>query len=190
VRLVLLGPPGAGKGTQAKRLAAHLGLPTISTGDIFRSSISEGTDLGRLAQSYLDAGKLVPDEVTNDMVRDRISRADCAGGFVLDGYPRTVAQAAALDDMLTALGARLDRVVELTVDVDEVVARLHRRARIEGRSDDTEDVIRHRQEVYAEQTAPLVDLYHMRGLLVRVDGMGEIDEVTERLTSALQPAAS
>jgi adenylate kinase len=190
VRLVLLGPPGAGKGTQAKRLADELGVPTISTGDIFRSSIADGTQLGRLAQSYLDAGKLVPDEVTNDMVRDRICRPDCTPGFVLDGYPRTVAQAHTLDDMLTEHGAHLDRVVELTVDIEEVIKRLHRRAAIEGRSDDTDDVIRHRQEVYAEQTAPLVDFYRERGLLVQVDGMGDIDEVTERVASALQPAVS
>jgi adenylate kinase len=186
--VVLLGPPRAGKGTQAERLAADLGVPTISTGDIFRSNIAEGTMLGRLAQSYLDAGKLVPDEVTNDMVRERISRADSSPGFVLDGYPRTVAQARALDDMLAELGTHLDRVVELTVDVSEVIKRLLRRAEIEGRSDDTEDVIRHRQDVYVEQTAPLVDLYRRRSLLVQVDGMGEVDEVTERLTSALQPA--
>jgi adenylate kinase len=190
VRLVLLGPPGAGKGTQAQRLAAHLGVPTISTGDIFRSNIVRDTALGRLAQTYLDAGKLVPDEVTNDMVRDRLGDADCSRGFVLDGYPRTVAQVQALDDMLAALGTCLDRVAELTVDVAEVIKRLLRRAAIEGRSDDTEDVIRHRQEVYAEQTAPLVDLYRKRGLLVEVDGMGEVDEVTERLVSALKPRAA
>jgi adenylate kinase len=188
VRLILLGPPGAGKGTQAKRLAAHFGVPQISTGDIFRSHIAGSTQLGRLAQSYLDAGKLVPDEVTNDMVRDRLGAADCADGFVLDGYPRTVAQVEALDATLADLGCSLDAVIELTVDVPEVVARLLRRAQIEGRSDDTEDVIRHRQDVYAEQTAPLVDLYGGRGLLVPVDGMGEMDDVTERVTSALQPS--
>jgi len=188
VRLILLGPPGAGKGTQAKRLAAHFGVPQISTGDIFRSHIAGSTQLGRLAQSYLDAGKLVPDDVTNDMVRDRLGSADCADGFVLDGYPRTVAQVEALDAILGDLGCSLDAVVELTVDVPEVVARLLRRAQIEGRSDDTEDVIRHRQDVYVEQTAPLVDVYGGRGLLVPVDGMGEMDDVTERVTSALQPS--
>ena len=188
MRLILLGPPGAGKGTQAKRLAAHFGVPQISTGDIFRSHIAGSTQLGRLAQSYLDAGKLVPDDVTNDMVRDRLGSADCADGFVLDGYPRTVAQVEALDAILVDLGCSLDAVVELTVDVPEVVARLLRRAQIEGRSDDTEDVIRHRQDVYVEQTAPLVDVYGGRGLLVPVDGMGEMDDVTERVTSALQPS--
>jgi adenylate kinase len=188
VRLILLGPPGAGKGTQAKRLAAHFGVPQISTGDIFRTNIAGKTELGRLAKSYLDAGKLVPDEVTNDMVRDRLGSQDCAVGFVLDGYPRTLAQVDALDVMLADLGCSLDAVIELTVDIPEVVARLLKRAEIEGRSDDTEDVIRHRQDVYAEQTAPLVAVYAGRGLLVPVDGMGDMDEVTGRLTSALQPS--
>ncbi len=185
MRLVLLGPPGAGKGTQAKRLAAHLGVPAISTGDIFRSNIAESTALGRLAQTYLDAGKLVPDEVTNDMVDDRIGQDDCTRGFVLDGYPRNVAQVDALEGMLAQRGVKLDAVVELTVDRDEVVQRLRRRAELEGRSDDTEDVIRHRQDVYVEQTAPLVDVYRAHGLLVQVDGMGDVDDVTNRLTSAL-----
>jgi adenylate kinase len=188
VRLVLLGPPGAGKGTQAKRLAAHLGIPAISTGDIFRSNIEGGTELGRLAQSYMNDGGLVPDEVTNDMVRDRIGQADCSGGFILDGYPRTLAQVDALDAMLGQLDTQLDGVVELTVDVEEVVRRLHQRAVEQGRPDDTPDVIRRRQDVYLEQTAPLVDVYRGRGLLVRVDGMGEMDDVTGRLTSALQPS--
>jgi adenylate kinase len=188
VRVVLIGPPGAGKGTQAERLAADLRVPTISTGDIFRSNIVDGTPLGRLAQSYLDAGKLVPDEVTNDMVRERLCRPDCMPGFVLDGYPRTIAQAHALDDMLGELGTKLDHVVELTVDVPEVVDRLHRRAMEQGRSDDTPEVIRHRQEVYLEQTAPLVDFYRDHGILVDVDGMGSIDEVTARIESALGPA--
>ncbi|MGZ4613512.1 MAG: adenylate kinase [Kineosporiaceae bacterium] len=185
MRVVLLGPPGAGKGTQAERLAADLGVPAISTGDIFRSNIVGDTELGRLARTYLDAGTLVPDEVTNEMVRDRISREDCAKGLVLDGYPRTVAQVQALDGMLAALGTELDRVVELTVDVAEVVDRLYRRALEQGRSDDTPEVIRHRQEVYLEQTAPLVDVYGGRGILVRVDGMGSVDEVTARIEAAL-----
>lgn len=185
MRLVLLGPPGAGKGTQAKRLAEWLGIPAISTGDIFRANIAGDTALGRLARSHTDAGKLVPDEVTNEMVMDRLGQPDAANGFLLDGYPRNVAQVAALDAMLSATGTRLDVVVEITADIDEVVARLLNRARIEGRADDTEDVIRHRLEVYAEQTAPLTEVYSGRGQLVQVDGMGEIDEVTGRLTREL-----
>ncbi|HET9654502.1 MAG TPA: adenylate kinase [Kineosporiaceae bacterium] len=185
MRLVLLGPPGAGKGTQAKRLAEWLKVPAISTGDIFRANIAGNTALGQLARSFTDVGKLVPDEVTNEMVKDRLAQADTANGFLLDGYPRNVAQVAALDGMLTEAGTVLDAVVEITADTDEVVGRLLKRAEIEGRPDDTEDVIRHRLEVYGEQTAPLTDVYGARRLLVQVDGVGEIDEVTGRLTQAL-----
>lgn len=185
MRAVLLGPPGAGKGTQAKRLAEWLGVPVISTGDIFRANIAGDTRLGQLARSYTDAGRLVPDEVTNDMVRDRIAQPDCEGGFLLDGYPRNVAQVAALDAMLAGSDGVLDAVVELTVHTDEVVQRLLRRAEIESRPDDTEAVIRHRQEVYQEQTAPLTEVYGARGLLVQVDGMGTVDEVAKRLVKAL-----
>jgi adenylate kinase len=181
----MLGPPGAGKGTQAKRLAADLRIPAISTGDIFRGNITQGTELGQRVQSILRDGGLVPDEVTNDMVRDRLGQADCAAGFILDGYPRTLAQVDALDRMLKGLDAQVDRVVELTVDVDEVVKRLHQRAVEEGREDDTPDVIRHRQEVYQRDTAPLVDVYGERGVLVKVDGMGAVDEVTTRIEAAL-----
>ncbi len=189
MRLVLLGPPGAGKGTQAKRLAERLAVPAISTGDIFRANIAGGTPLGELAQSYTRAGKLVPDEVTNDMVRDRLAQPDVAPGFLLDGYPRNAAQVASLDAMLTladATGHRgLDAVVQLTVDNDELVGRLLKRAAIEGREDDTEAVIRHRQDVYAQETAPLVEIYAARGLLIEVDGMGEVDSVTARVADAL-----
>jgi adenylate kinase len=185
MRLVLLGPPGAGKGTQAKRLAEWLGVPAISTGDIFRANIAGDTELGRLARSFTDSGRLVPDEVTNAMVKDRLGHPDTGPGFLLDGYPRNAAQVAALDQMLADAGTPLQAVVELTVDTDEVVVRLLKRAELEGRPDDTEDVIRHRQGVYAEQTAPLTDIYGARGLLVRVDGMGDVDEVTARLTRAL-----
>ena len=184
-RIVLLGPPGAGKGTQAVRLAARLGVPAISTGDIFRTNVSEGTDLGRLAQEYMNAGSLVPDEVTNAMVRHRLAEADAIGGFLLDGYPRNVAQAGELADTLHATGVALDAVVEITADVDEVVTRLLHRAEIEGRADDTEPVIRHRMTVYREQTAPLAAFYQVRGILVQVDGMGSVDEVTDRLVGAL-----
>ncbi|VXA98757.1 adenylate kinase [Nocardioides sp. AX2bis] len=180
-----MGPPGAGKGTQAARLADRLGVPAVSTGDIFRRNVSEGTELGREAQRYMDAGDYVPDEVTNSMVRARLAEDDAATGFLLDGYPRTVSQVDELDGMLTDLGHELDAVVVLAVDTEELVARLVKRAETEGRSDDTEDVVRRRQDVYGEQTAPLIDVYRDRGLLVEVDGMGDVDVVTKRLGDAL-----
>jgi adenylate kinase len=190
MRLVILGPPGAGKGTQAKRIAAKLGIPAISTGDIFRQNIAAQTELGLLVDGIVKSGKYVPDEITNDLVRNRLLEADCSGGFLLDGYPRTAAQVEELDSMLAGHGHALDVVLELTVDVDEVVSRLLNRARTEGRADDTEDVIRHRQDVYNEQTAPLVHVYSNRGLLMRVDGMGDVDEVTARLLTALDATAA
>jgi adenylate kinase len=186
-RLVLLGPPGAGKGTQAARISGRLGVPAISTGDIFRANVAEQTDLGKRAQRYMDAGEYVPDEVTNAMVRDRLAQPDATGGFLLDGYPRTADQVAELDGMLSGDGQRLDAVVELTADTDEVVTRLLKRAAEQGRADDTESVIRRRLEVYSEQTAPLARLYADRGVLVQVDGIGDIDEVTERILDALAP---
>ena len=189
-RLVLLGPPGAGKGTQAVRLAERLGVPAISTGDIFRSNITNGTELGRRVQDITASGALVPDELTNELVRDRLAQADAVDGFLLDGYPRNVAQVAALDEMLAAAGQHLDLAVELTVDPQVVVERLTKRAEIEGRADDTEDVIRHRLDVYAEQTAPISQVYAARGVLAQVDGLGEVDEVTERLLAALAPVLS
>ena len=184
-RLVLLGPPGAGKGTQAALLADQLGVPAISTGDIFRRNAAEKTELGRRAQQFMDAGEYVPDEVTNAMVADRLAQPDASAGFLLDGYPRTTAQVDELERMLAAAGAQLDAVVELTADEDEVVGRLLNRGRLAGRSDDTEDVIRRRLEVYREQTAPLTELYAARGLLRQVDGMGPVEEVTGRLVAAL-----
>jgi adenylate kinase len=190
MRLILMGPPGAGKGTQATVIAGRLGIPAISTGDIFRANVSQETPLGIEAKRYMDAGDYVPDSVTNAMVRDRIAQADARGGFLLDGYPRTVAQVEELDAMLQEHGAALDAVVALTVDRDEVVQRLLRRAELEGRADDTEDVIRRRQEVYAEQTAPLIEVYAGRGLLTEVDGMGSVDEVTARVFSALEAAGA
>lgn len=186
-RLVLLGPPGAGKGTQAARIADRLGVPAISTGDIFRANVAERTELGQRAQRYMDAGEYVPDEVTNAMVRDRLGQADARAGFLLDGYPRTEDQVSELDAMLRDARAGLDAVVELTADTDEVVTRLLNRAHEQGRTDDTEPVIRRRLEVYAEQTAPLATLYAERGLLVSVDGTGGVDEVTERILGAIAP---
>ncbi|GHS85288.1 adenylate kinase [Actinomycetota bacterium] len=184
-RLVLLGPPGAGKGTQAARLAERLDIPAISTGDIFRANITGGTELGRKVQEYTSVGALVPDEVTNAMVRDRLAQADTAAGFLLDGYPRNVAQVGELDVILADAGLVLDAAVELTADPQVVVERLLKRAEIEGRVDDTEPVIRHRLDVYAEQTAPIAAVYAGRGALVQVDGIGDVDDVTERLLAAL-----
>lgn len=181
-----MGPPGAGKGTQAVVVAAALGIPHISTGDIFRANVSAGTPLGEEAQRYMNAGEYVPDSITNAMVRDRISHDDCNPGFLLDGYPRTLEQVNELDMMLQADGRRLDRVVELTVDTEEVVGRLLKRAQEQGRADDTADVIRRRLEVYFDQTAPLVAVYRERGILLEVDGMGDVAEVSERILSALR----
>jgi adenylate kinase len=186
MRLILMGPPGAGKGTQAKVIAGRLGVPAISTGDIFRANVSQQTPLGVEAQRYMDAGEYVPDAVTNGMVRDRIAEDDARQGFLLDGYPRTVAQVEELDAMLTEQNASIDAVVVLTVDQDEIVQRLLKRAETEGRADDTEDVIRHRQDVYTEQTAPLIEVYAARGLLTEVDGMGAVEEVTARVFTALE----
>ena len=185
MRLIIMGPPGAGKGTQAKFIAEHFGIPAISTGDIFRANVAQGTELGVTAKEYIDAGKYVPDEVTNAMVRSRLAAADVADGFILDGYPRTTDQVRELDVMLSESGNRLDAVVEITADRDELVRRLLTRAGEQGRSDDTEDVIRERQRVYGEQTAPLVEVYAERGLLRSVDGLGPIDGVTARLLAAL-----
>ena len=185
MRLILMGPPGAGKGTQAKYVAEHFGIPAISTGDIFRANVSQGTPLGVEAKRYMDAGEYVPDEVTNLMVRNRIDEDDAKPGFLLDGYPRTLAQVEELDGMITFTGHKLDAVVVLTVNQDELVERLLQRAKTEGRADDTEEVIRRRQEIYTEQTEPLIDVYRGRGLLIEVDGLGEIDEVSERIFSSL-----
>jgi adenylate kinase len=185
MRLILMGPPGAGKGTQAKVVADHFGVPAISTGDIFRANVSAGTELGKKAQQYMDAGEYVPDEVTNLMVRNRIDEQDAEPGFLLDGYPRTLAQVEELDGMIQHAGHQLDAVLVLTVDGEELVQRLLERAKTEGRADDTEEVIRRRQELYSEQTEPLIEVYRDRGILVEVDGMGEVDEVTERIFDAL-----
>ncbi|MGX6451931.1 adenylate kinase [Brevibacterium paucivorans] len=185
MRIILIGPPGAGKGTQAARLSEKLGIPAISTGDIFRANVKNETELGKTAKRYMDAGEYVPDEVTNSMVQDRLNQDDTANGFMLDGYPRTEAQVHELDRMLKESSQELDHVVELTADTDEIVARLLARAQIEKRADDTEEVIRHRLDVYVEQTQPLTDIYEERGLLRTVNGLGEIDEVTDRVLKAL-----
>jgi adenylate kinase len=185
MRLIMMGPPGAGKGTQAKFVAEHFGIPAISTGDIFRANVSQGTELGLEAKRYMDAGDYVPDEVTNRMVRNRIDEPDGDPGFLLDGYPRTLAQVEELDGMIKFTGHSLDAVVVLTVDADEIVQRLLQRAQVEGRADDTEDVIRRRQEIYAEQTEPLIEVYRDRGILIEVDGMGEVGDVTQRIFDAL-----
>ncbi len=185
MRLIIMGPPGAGKGTQATFISDHFGIPAISTGDIFRANVAEGTPLGVEAKRYMDAGEYVPDEITNSMVRNRIAEPDAEPGFLLDGYPRTVAQVEELDQMIDGTGHRLDAAVVLIADDEELIARLLQRAETEGRADDTEDVIRRRQEVYNEQTAPLIDVYRERGVLVEIDGMGEVGEVTERIFAAL-----
>jgi adenylate kinase len=185
MRLIILGPPGAGKGTQAVRIAERLSIPAISTGDIFRSNIKDRTELGQRVEAILASGGYVPDEVTNEIVEDRLTWDDAAHGFLLDGYPRTNGQVEALDAMLAKAGHALDSVLELTVDEDAVVSRLLKRAELEGRADDTEEVIRERQAIYRRETAPLAAHYAQAGLLLQVDGMGEVDEVTERILAAL-----
>lgn len=185
-RLLIIGPPGAGKGTQAALLAESFGIPAISTGDIFRYNVKNETELGLKAKAFMDRGEYVPDSLTNDLVRDRLAKADAEAGFLLDGYPRTVDQVQELDAILSESGRRLDVVVQLTADNDELVRRLANRAELEGRADDTPDVIRRRLEVYDEQTAVLIDIYAARGLVARIDGLGEIADVTGRIIEALE----
>jgi adenylate kinase len=185
MRLIIMGPPGAGKGTQAKFIAEHFEIPAISTGDIFRANVSQGTPLGVEAASYMDKGEYVPDSVTNRMVRNRIDEPDASHGFLLDGYPRTLAQVEELDGMIKFTGHALDAVVVLTVDKNEIVQRLLQRAQLEGRADDTADVIRRRQEVYLEETAPLIEVYKGRGLVHEIDGLGEVADVTKRIFDEL-----
>jgi adenylate kinase len=191
VRVVLLGPPGAGKGTQAQIIAGQLGVPAISTGDIFRANVSGETELGLQAKSYMDAGDLVPDEITVAMVKDRLAEPDAKGGFLLDGFPRTIAQAEQLRDSLHELGQALDCVLELVVDEDELVRRLSgRRTLVDGqwvqRSDDEPETVRYRLQVYREQTAPLSGWYDSEGLLSQIDAIGAVEEVTQRAMSALE----
>ena len=180
-----MGPPGAGKGTQAKFIAEHFKIPAISTGDIFRANVSKGTPLGVEAKRFMDIGEYVPDEVTNLMVRNRIDEPDAVSGFLLDGYPRTLSQVEELDGMIKFTGHELDAVVALTVDQDEIVERLLQRAEVEGRADDTEDVIRKRQELYVKETEPLIEVYRGRGILLELNGMGEVSDVTQRIFDAL-----
>jgi adenylate kinase len=185
IRLLLIGAPGAGKGTQAEKLAEAFQIPAISTGDIFRHNVKNETELGKQAKAFMDRGEYVPDSLTNDLVRDRLSHADAIEGFLLDGYPRTADQVVELDGILGEQGNKLDVVVQLTADTDEVVRRLLNRAIEQGRADDTEDVIRRRLEVYEEQTAPLTETYAARSLVVMIDGLGEVAEVTGRILDAL-----
>lgn len=184
-RMLMMGPPGSGKGTQASRIADKLGIVAISTGDIFRYNVKEMTPLGREAKQYMDNGDFVPDDVTNRMVADRLSQPDAEGGFLLDGYPRTAGQVEALDQMLKEAGQELSVVVELTVPDEELVTRLLKRAETEGRADDTQDVIQHRLDLYHEQTAAVIESYAPRGIVASVDGTGQIDDVTERLLQAV-----
>ena len=185
MRLLIMGPPGAGKGTQAVGLAERIGGAHISTGDIFRANIQQQTELGQAAQRYSDAGEYVPDEITNAMVKDRLAQDDASAAFILDGYPRTVGQVDTLDGILVELGTKLDGVIELVVEPEELIQRLLKRAETSGRADDTEEVIRHRQEVYTTETAPLLEVYGDRGLLIQVDGVGDVDEVSRRIDAAL-----
>ena len=183
--LLIVGPPGAGKGTQAARLAAALQVPAVSTGDIFRQNIKEQTELGKRVTAILDAGEYVPDELTNELVDDRLAQPDAERGYLLDGYPRTAGQVEYLDGVNLRRGEQLDAVVRLIADTDEVVRRPSARALEQGRSDDTEEVIRHRLDVYERETAPLIAIFEERGLVVEVDGIGAVDEVTERILAGL-----
>jgi len=184
-RLLIVGPPGAGKGTQAKRISVSYGIPTISTGDIFRSNIANKTELGVRVKEIVDAGDYVPDELTNALVRDRLHEADALDGFLLDGYPRTTDQVRYLDSLLAGGGTQVDAVIRLVADRDAIVERLRKRAIAEGRADDSEAAIRHRQDVYLRETEPLIAVYRDRGLLIEVDGLGSVDDVAERIDAAL-----
>ncbi|RPE77439.1 MULTISPECIES: adenylate kinase [unclassified Frondihabitans] len=184
-RLLIVGPPGAGKGTQAVRIAETYGIPAISTGDIFRANVKNETPLGLKVKTILDAGDYVPDTLTNELIEDRLAQSDAEQGFLLDGYPRTADQVDYLESLLQGKGEQLTAVVQLVADRDEIVERLRRRAVEQGRSDDTEEAIRHRQDVYLRETGPLIAAYGEKGLVLEVDGLGSIDEVASRLDDAL-----
>jgi adenylate kinase len=186
MRLILFGPPGAGKGTQAVAISEAFSLPHIATGDIFRDNVRNETDLGRQAKLYMDQGALVPDDVVIAMVDERLTRDDVSDGFLLDGFPRTVAQAKALDEVLTGHGTAVDAVLRLLVDDEELVSRLLQRAQEQGRSDDTREVVQTRLQVYREETEPLVDRYRQQGVLHEIDGQGSIDEVRERVLDTVR----
>lgn len=185
-RLLIVGPPGAGKGTQAAFIAESFGIPAVSTGDIFRDNIKNETPLGIRVKEITASGGYVPDELTNEIVADRLGQPDAASGFLLDGYPRTMGQVGFLDEWLAAHGTQLDAVIQLAADTEHVVERLLKRAAEQGRADDTEEVIRQRLAIYTEQTAPLIDVYGARDLLVTVDGLGTIDQVAQRILAGLE----
>lgn len=185
-RLLIVGPQGSGKGTQGVRIAEAYGIPVVSTGDVFRANIKAGTELGQRVQQIVEQGSLVPDELTSEIVRDRLAQPDAAGGFLLDGYPRNLGQVAHLDDFLTNRDESLDAVIELRVPRAESIARLGLRAAQEGRSDDTDDVIAHRLDIYENETAPILDVYSERGIVDAIDGVGTLDEITDRIFAALE----
>lgn len=185
MRLVLLGPPGSGKGTQAALLKNRLDIVHISTGDLLRAAVAAGTELGKIAKATMDAGELVSDELVLQLLEDRLNEPDVANGYILDGYPRNLAQAQALDELLARLNQNIDHALALIVDEEQIVARLAQRAAEQGRSDDSESVVRHRLHVYAEQTAPVVNYYEDKGILTAIDGMGSIDEINQRLCDAI-----
>ena len=186
MKLLIMGPPGVGKGTQASHIKSKLNIAHLSTGDILRTEIEKKTDTGVQAKLYMDAGKLVSDQVLLDIIQDRIKNPDCDGGYLLDGFPRTLPQAVGLEKIMESINHTLDRVISLTADENELVERLIKRGVESGRSDDTPDVIRNRQKIYWEQTAPLLDFYQKKGILKDVDGLGEISEITERILTVLK----
>jgi len=185
MRIVILGAPGSGKGTQAAMLVQHLDIPHISTGALLRNAAKKGTELGLKAKAITDQGELVPDEIMDGIIEERLSRADVANGFILDGYPRNVPQAKSLEEMLERLGKPVEEALHIDVDPEQIIKRIAKRAKEEGRSDDTEKTVRNRMRVYAEQTAPVADYYEERGLLTRVLGDGDKDEILQRILSVL-----